>query len=556
MKWILSRKTFLNEAKLRDVILPKQKEAVIDKWGEEFLDMEEIEVTPKIVQGKWTLTEADKREALGVFLMADIDQVYKIFEDLPEKFVEVFNKSIDLAMLDENGKKLFNNFDIKRPSVNQMGALTGSYFRKISVGETMAEEMIVRDDSGRPVMGEDGRPTKIGKQAGDVIFSKNLSNINTFVEDFNRCYPDSRIDASIFKSGPIARLVSNSQEDFGGDGYNVDIDIYGRDLHLFISHKAKDILNISISRFYSSCQHLYSGGQRNKLIGNVFDPNTCPAFLIFDAPIYNSSGELVNDVLPLSRMLIRSVENWDNKDSKIFFDRAYPDRMQDVLERMVEKYSGNVMTYDEDKDGPYLFTPDLPQELTSKIIDPYMDKLNVRRHVLIGKNTKKLDLGGFIDWTKTKISPDAKIEDLTISTTRLPDNFFDIPLTLEWIKFKFINIFSLNNFEKMKSSKWGFDKCKLGKNVLQELVQNNPDIKSLQFVACDLRGIDFSTLKGLNELHLIYTLEDFKIIESLKDLGLKKLVVSGDLMSDAETKKTIQDLRKSGTNVEIKGPQI
>jgi hypothetical protein len=34
------------------------------------------------------------------------------------------------------------------------------------------------------------------------------------------------------------------------------------------------------------------------------------------------------------------------------------------------------------------------------------------------------------------------------------------------------------------------------------------------------------------------------------------LVVSGDLMSDSETKKIIQDLRKSGTKVEIKGPQI
>lgn len=554
MKWILSRKTFLNEARLRDVILPKQQKAVQDKWGEEFLDMEEIDASPKIIQGKWTLTEEDKRKVLGEFLMADIDEVYKIFENLPEKFVEIFNKSIDLAMLDENGKKLFNNFDIKRPSVNQIGALTGNYFRKISVGETMAEEMIVRDESGRPVMGEDGRPTKIGKAAGDVIFSKNISNINTFVEDFNRCYPDSRVDANIFKSGQILRLVNNSQEDFGGDDYKVDIDIYGRDLHLFISHKAKDILNISISRFYSSCQHLYSGGQRSKLIGNVFDPNTCPAFLIFDAPIYNSKGELINEVLPLSRMFIRNVESWDS-ESKIYFDRAYPDRMENVLHEIIEKYSGNKMTYTDD-DGPYLFTPDLPSELTSKIVDPYMDRLNVKRYTLIGKNTKKLDLGNFIDWAKTKISPDAKIEDLTISTTRLPGNFFEVPLTPEWVRFKFINIFSLSNFDKLKSQKYAFDKCKIGKNILSELVQNNPELSSVQFVACDLKNVDLSTLKGIKELHLIYTLEDSKSIESLKNLGLNKLVVSGDLMSDVEGKKIIRDLRKSGTKVEIKGPQI
>jgi hypothetical protein len=75
-------------------------------------------------------------------------------------------------------------------------------------------------------------------------------------------------------------------------------------------------------------------------------------------------------------------------------------------------------------------------------------------------------------------------------------------------------------------------------------------------VACDLKDVDLSALKGVKELHLIYTIEDSKSIEALKDLGLTKLVVSGDLMSDSETKKIIQDLRKSGTKVEIKGPQI
>lgn len=556
MKWILSRKNFLNEAKLRDVILSRQKKAVQDKWGESFLDMEEIDASPKIIQGKWTLSESDKRKALGEFLMADIDEVYKIFETLPEKFIEVFNSSIDLELLNDNAKKILTNFDIKSPSVNQIGALTDSYFRKISVGETMAEEMIVRDSSGRPVMGEDGRPTKIGKAKGDVVFSKNLSNINTFVDDFNRCFPESKVDANIFKSGHILRLVNNSKEDFGGDDYKVDIDIYGRDLHLYITHKAKDILNISISRFYSSCQHLYSGGQRSKLIGNVFDPNTCPAFLIFDAPIYNSSGELINEFLPLSRIFIRNVESFESDESKIYFDRAYPDRMQDIISELIEKYSGNKQTYESDDDSPYLFTPDLPTDLSGKINDPYMDRLNVKRYNLIGKNTKKLDLGMYVNWAQTKISPEAKLEELTISTTVLPQNFFDIPLTPDWVKFKFLNIFSLKNFEKVKSKKVAFDKCKIGPDVLADLMKNNPDLKSLQLVASDVKKVDFSVLKGLDELHLIYTLEDSNSIADIKDLGLKKLVISGDLVTSVDTKKIISDLRKSGTKVEIKGPQI
>jgi hypothetical protein len=145
---------------------------------------------------------------------------------------------------------------------------------------------------------------------------------------------------------------------------------------------------------------------------------------------------------------------------------------------------------------------------------------------------------------------------LTISTTVLPQNFFDIPLTPDCVKFKFLNIFSLKNFEKVKSKKVAFDKCKIGPDVLADLMKNNPDLKSLQLVASDVKKVDFSVLKGLDELHLIYTLEDSNSIADIKDLGLKKLVISGDLVTSVDTKKIISDLRKSGTKVEIKGPQI
>ena len=41
MRWIKRRDKFLTEAKLRDVLLPRQKKAVSDKWGEIFLDYED-----------------------------------------------------------------------------------------------------------------------------------------------------------------------------------------------------------------------------------------------------------------------------------------------------------------------------------------------------------------------------------------------------------------------------------------------------------------------------------------------------------------------------------
>ena len=38
MKWIKSREQYLNEAKIRDVILPRQAKEVAEVWGEKYLD--------------------------------------------------------------------------------------------------------------------------------------------------------------------------------------------------------------------------------------------------------------------------------------------------------------------------------------------------------------------------------------------------------------------------------------------------------------------------------------------------------------------------------------
>ena len=57
MKWIKTRNYFLKEAKIKDVILPKQAAQVKSQWGEKWLDAEEIEPTEKIIQGVWKLSK-------------------------------------------------------------------------------------------------------------------------------------------------------------------------------------------------------------------------------------------------------------------------------------------------------------------------------------------------------------------------------------------------------------------------------------------------------------------------------------------------------------------
>ena len=555
MKWIKTRKTFLTEeAKIKDVILPRQAKEVTRVWGEKWLDLETIEPTENIKQGKWKLSDEDKIKVLGIFFQVNLPNIMQFFSGLPDKLCEVVKLSINLDLLksDDKWSKILDNFDLKKPTINQISVLTDPIFRKIAVSESTADEIIVRDENGRPVMDETtGRPTKRKREEGEIIFSNNLVNINTFLADFNRMFPTSEVDASRFSSGDIQRLISSSKEDFGGDNYQVEVDLYGRDMFLKIDHNPKDILNMSISRFYSSCQHLYSGGYRSRVFGNVVDPNSIPAFIVFDTPIHKDN-ELISEQLPLSRMMIRNLETFSpTQKVRLFFDRAYPDRMKDVFGEIIEKYSDNKPT--SDSVDRYLFTPDVPSE-GFDITEPYMDRLSAIRGKYIGVNMDKICLSSGYDWSKVKISPKAKVKEIVIETPSVPENFFNIPLTPEWVKFKFIKINSMLEFSKIKTESFAFEKCKFSNNQLIELNSINPEIKKLQFTACQIKNMNLTEFKGLEELHLIYTLDSNELERTIGDSQLKKLVVSGDLIPD--NKKYINSLKQKGVKVEIVGPVI
>ena len=93
--------------------------------------------------------------------------------------------------------------------------------------------------------------------------------------------------------------------------------------------------------------------------------------------------------------------------------------------------------------------------------------------------------------------------------------------------------------------------------VLEDISGANPDINSLQFIACDLRNINFKLFPELKELHLLYSLDETENIQSiLEGLSLRKLVISSDLLTTPENKTVIGDLRKKGVKVEIQGPKI
>ena len=555
MKYIKDREKFLNEAKLRDVIFQRQAKEVSRMWGEKFLDYEEVTATDKITQGKWKLSEEDKNKVLGKFFDADMEVVVGVFSNLPDKFADVLADSINIELIgDEKFKVIAKDLNIKNPSIDQIVIIFDPIFRKIAVSETMATEIIQKDENGRPLKDEAGNMIKVTKEKGELIYSNNLVNINTFVDDFNRCFPEDKVNAN-FQEGNIQRLRSSASLEENRN-YKVDFKIFDKDVYLSITHNPKDILNMSISKFYASCQHLYSGSMRRQVLGNVFDPNSIPAFLIFETPIY-WDNEKISDQLPLSRMVIRNIETFDDQtETKIFFDRAYPDRMKDIFGDIVEKYSGIKETVKDMTSVTYIFTPDINTD--DEVENPYMDRLKVKKTSYIGKNTKTLYLNRMHDWSKVKIAPDAKIKELIIETTDIPEDLMKIPLNPDWVKFKYLNIKTLSNFDKIKTDSIAFDKCKLDTSVLDEMNKVNPNIKKLQIISCDLTGsLGFSQFQKLEELHIVYTLDT---IEELKDLTenlkIKKLVLSGDLIRDKEAKAQVNQLRKNGIKIDIVGPVI
>lgn len=552
MKFIKKIDIFTNEAKIKDVLLKKQADKVSSVWGEKYLFYEEIEPTKNINQGKWKLTEEDKNKVLGEFFgNIDMDNIFKLFNSISDHLSKLILESIDIDLIKEKNqmvvekvKQVFlKDFNPKKPYADQILLMNReSFFRKLLVNETKKDEVIERDENGRPILDEDGQMIKIKKEKGDPIFDKNLTTFLGFIESYNRSYNTSyNFDTHEVRS--IVDILSNRLN----DDYVIDFNIFNKDIYLMIRHKAHDILNMSISKFYSSCQHLYSGSYKEQLLANVFDPNSIPAFLIFDTPIYIGDDK-ISDFLPLSRMIIRNIHKFDDSDDRsILFDRTYPDRIRNTFYEIVEKYSDNKKNIgynDYSGDKIYIFSPDI--DIDDALEYPYMDKMAIQKVGFIGKNTKKLYLNRNYDWNNTIISPSATIEELVIESEKIPKNIFEVLSNVKWVKFRYLTIKSLIPFNKIISNNLYLDKCKITDESIKEL--NNLNLNKLNIRSCD---INLSLIKDLeiNELHIIYTASSIEEInEVIINNTINKLYVSGDIIT---SKKMLSELKSKYSNTII-----
>jgi hypothetical protein len=314
---------------------------------------------------------------------------------------------------------------------------------------------------------------------------------------------------------------------------------------------------MSISKFYSSCQHLYTGICRSQLLSNIFDPNSIPAFLVFDSPIFNKEGQKISEVMPLARMQIRKVENLDDNDTKLYFDRCYPDRMDEILPDIVVRYTSNTNDAPDMTDYSYVYAPDIN---TGDFLDrPYHDRIesSIVNKKKIGTNIRSLELKDLVDWSNTIIMPNNNLKELVIETTELPENMLDIELNLDWVKFKYLKLDSLEPFSKLSYKSIAFDKCKFDNNIFDDIAKNTPEIKKIKLISCDNGGVpNFSQFEKLEELHFIYTLDTIEEIqEAIEGVNLKVLGVSGDLFTN-NSKTFFNSLKSKGIKIEVVGPSM
>jgi hypothetical protein len=161
------------------------------------------------------------------------------------------------------------------------------------------------------------------------VFSNNKSNLFTFIKSFNKAFPDNAVDFNSFLND---RVFVGLREPIMNFEQNV-MDLAKSKLYLYITDKPADILRMSVSNFYSSCQNLYTGGYNEKLLANVFDKNSKVAYLIFDSPYVDNQGNK-HPFTPISRTIIRI-----GRDNKVLFDRNYPSEMEQDFHNVIEKYT-------------------------------------------------------------------------------------------------------------------------------------------------------------------------------------------------------------------------
>lgn len=331
--------------KLKDQLPEHQKKLLAKRIDKKYFEMDVPAKSENLIGGEWNLSKEEKDEAMQMMFMFDAKKIDKLLEDWKpsEKFV-------DICKVAKTGEIDIN---FVKPSLLDLKVMTGNIFHLISVGETRADRIIVKGEDGKPVMDENKRPVYKEKVAGDVVLSTNKSNFNAFYDSYVLAFPEEKLAKNPFTSPAFTNVLSMVVN------RNFDVDLFSKfDLQLYISSKPEDFLNMSLSKFYDSCQNLYGGSHNRHLPANLFDSNVKIAYLRFNTPFVDVKKNIVPFTI-FSRCLIRNIKG------QIYFDVVYPNQLSNFFRRIITKYTGMENNY---KGRNYFYT-------NIGLGRPYMDTL-------------------------------------------------------------------------------------------------------------------------------------------------------------------------------------
>ena len=549
MKWIKERQKFLAEAKIGDVVNPKQKEVITKRWGKKYLEYEEVEPEQEIkaIEGTWKLTTEQKYRVLGLFFKTDVSKAEAVFDNLPSEFKRAVSLGLNHVIENEIGREvelmaelMADGIDFDNIGLEEISALTNNVLPRIDVKTTVSDKKMVRDELGIPIRGEDGQFQFEEKVAGEFVYYSGLYNLNSFANDFDDCMKklgkEDQIVARNFSSseiGSIKNMLSTEVK-----GHQADLKVFHKDAYVSILHNPQDILNISVSKFYASCQEFYGGSHVRSLLANVFDPNSVPAFIYLDSPVYNSDGELIAEKLPLARFFIRSIV-MPSESKGLFFDRVYPQRMSDGendgIYNMVEQVAG-IKRYldstDEDaRSAVYVFAPDISSD--DSLDSPYHDTLsNIQHKRTIGVNCKFLNITAASDWSDVVVRENNRIETMIISTPKVPSNLFDLKYNLEKLSIVNIDISDMPELAKFGTGDIELRECRTNMVDLRKGLEGT-NLNKLSLINCDIAGISFEGMQ-LQDLILKSDIEGRNLAEVIADARIKNLIISDHLLMDPE----------------------
>lgn len=547
---------------LRDEITPIQASAVERAYGKTrgYLDSEPAKKTDKIPNGKWKLTNNERDMVIGSFFDVDLQVCKQLLNGLSDNFVN----GVSQAVIGKY-KNIFSEFNLREPSLQQVHDMFENCFYQLNAKETEATKKMVRDHKGKPVFGEDNKPMFVDKAAGELVFTNNKTNINGFVDSWNKAFPKNTVSLAFTEFLNRVRNIVHENKNI------VEFNIFAdKPMYLYITDKPSDILNMSVTNFYTSCQDLYSGSHREQLLMNVFEKNSKPAFLILDEPFYVSGnkakhsdyrrlkGKKLSDFTAVSRRMIRYIEETE----MLYFDRAYPDRMEETFDEILDRY----VDVERHTGLPRVKYKQI-FDIDNNMEDAYHDRLNVDRRRIYGKNSKKIEVSDLLDIianNKYDVVVDNNISKVTCSWNHFykMDELRHLLNNEEMLKNIMLHFPHLSHFEY---ADYDFDNQEMGEIIsfngnlsLRRCVINldyfNSDeaalIKNLSLISCtdssklELSG--FTNLESLEILNMYSKLPDnfFGCIKFLKSLKTLKITDTVKLTEDQ-----INLLKNSGITI-------